>query len=425
MPVAILLAIGVIVPLRMGGEVHQGEAVMGGEEIDGAAAVAGEDVARSGDPRGEGARHARVAAPEAPHVVAIAVIPFQPLGGEAAKLVAARADVPGFGDHHSVGEHGIGAHRLQQRRVGIEAMVHPPQRRAEIETEAVDAGLLHEMAQRRQDDLPHRRRVAGDAVAGAGVVDQPPVGGVAERAPRVQTAQRQGRSLTVAFAVMIIDHVEQDADARFMERRHRLPQFGHAAGSQARIDRKPADRIIAPIVGEAERPQMPLVDPGVDRHQLDGGDMERLEMGDHRRMTERRDRPALRRRDIGMAHGEAAHMEFVDQPPAREERRPVRDGRQTRLHHALGHQRRGVAALPPRRGKRGIIDEGPIDRGRIGIEQQLVGVEPQAGGGIIGSIGAQAIARARADAPRRDLPDPIGAALHRQAGFAILRVEQA
>ncbi len=211
--------------------------------------------------------------------------------------------------------------------------------------------------------------------------------GVAERAPRVQAAQRQGRSLAVAFAVMIIDHVEDDADPSVMQGCHRIPQFGHATGCQTGVDGEPVDRVIAPIICEAERPQMPFINPRVDRHEFNGGDLQGFQMRDHGRMTERGDGPALRRGHMGMTHGEAAHMEFVDQPAGREERRPVRDGRQTRLHYALGHQRRGVAALPARRGKRLIINKGPINRGRIGIEQQLVGVEPQAGGGIIGGGG--------------------------------------
>ena len=53
------------------------------------------------------ADHAAVAAPEAPDIVAETVVPFEVWRREIAELIAAGPDVPGLGDQHAIGEHGI------------------------------------------------------------------------------------------------------------------------------------------------------------------------------------------------------------------------------------------------------------------------------------------------------------------------------
>ena len=83
---------------------------MGGDEVDAAGGGGREDVGGAGERGGEVAEHVGVAAPEAAHAVAVAVVPFEPVGGEVAELVAAGADVPGLGDHDAVGEERVGGH---------------------------------------------------------------------------------------------------------------------------------------------------------------------------------------------------------------------------------------------------------------------------------------------------------------------------
>ena len=63
-----------------------------------------------------------------------------------AQLIAARPDVPRFGDQDTVGQQRIGAYLIEQRGVGIETIRHPPQRRAKVEAEAIHPGLCHEMS---------------------------------------------------------------------------------------------------------------------------------------------------------------------------------------------------------------------------------------------------------------------------------------
>ena len=99
-PVAVILAVRLVVLLVVGDEVVQREAVVRGDEVDarpGLAAAAVEDVGRAGQARRE-RRRRRLAAPEVAHRIAVLVVPFRPARREAADLVAAGAAIPGLGD---------------------------------------------------------------------------------------------------------------------------------------------------------------------------------------------------------------------------------------------------------------------------------------------------------------------------------------
>ena len=110
-PVAVVLAVGLVVLVVVADQVGEGEAVVAGDEVDagvGAAAARGVDVA--------GARQSReassgtwpgVAAPEPPHAVAVRAVPLRPARRETAQLVAVGAGVPGLGDQLDRREHGV------------------------------------------------------------------------------------------------------------------------------------------------------------------------------------------------------------------------------------------------------------------------------------------------------------------------------
>src|SRR6185369_14438407 len=141
MAVAILFAIGLIMAGFMGDEVRQREAIMGGEKIDGATDLAArEDVGGSRKPGREHTDGAGIAAPETPHIVTVAVVPFQPGRGKAAELIAAGADIPRLGDQDAIGEQGVGGDLAEQGGLGIEAYAGSPHNRCEIETKSVDPG---------------------------------------------------------------------------------------------------------------------------------------------------------------------------------------------------------------------------------------------------------------------------------------------
>src|SRR5215213_10598358 len=101
MPVTIVLAVRLIVFFDVHGRVGERVAVMRRQEVHRsprAACTAIEQVARSGDPRRDLAALPTVAAPEAADAVAETVIPFGESGWMLTELIAARTNIPGFGD---------------------------------------------------------------------------------------------------------------------------------------------------------------------------------------------------------------------------------------------------------------------------------------------------------------------------------------
>ena len=175
----------------------------------------------------------------------------------------------------------------------------------------------------------------------------------------------------VALAGVVEDEVEDDADAGLPQRRDGVAQVGDAARREARVERHEGDRIVAPGIGEAERPEVALVDPGRDRHQFDGIDAETLQMIDDRRVRQRRHGAALLLRHDRMEHGEGADLELVDEAAGLEHGRQRRDRGQQRFDDGLGHQRRGVGPLPARGAERWIIAIGSVDPRGIGVHQEF------------------------------------------------------
>src|SRR3954471_20454425 len=90
--VAIVLAIGFVVLVVVAEQIGQRETVMDGDVIDagaGRAVVVMEQVGGSGHAARDLADQAAFAAPVAPHRAAITVVPFRPLRGKRADLIAA------------------------------------------------------------------------------------------------------------------------------------------------------------------------------------------------------------------------------------------------------------------------------------------------------------------------------------------------
>src|SRR5437867_12913693 len=85
----------------VGHEIAQGEAIVRCNEVDARirrASAMPIDVRRSREPTRELADQATITAPVRPHRVAIFVVPLGPAGRKVADLVAAFAEIPGFGD---------------------------------------------------------------------------------------------------------------------------------------------------------------------------------------------------------------------------------------------------------------------------------------------------------------------------------------
>lgn len=146
---------------------------------------------------------------------------------------------------------------------------------------------------------------------------------------------------------------------------------------------------------------MALVDPGGDRHQLDGIDANALEMVDHHRLGQGRDRAAHGGRHLWVAQREGADLGLVDEPAGWEVHRLRHPRRRQVGDDRLGHEGRGVEGRIARGRKAGVVGKGRIEREGKGIDQELRRIEPQPGIRVVRTIGTQAIARSGTD-PRND-----------------------
>ena len=345
--VAVALAVGFVVLAVIGDDVGQGEAVVRGDEVDRARGVAlgDEQVGRARDAPGEVGR-AGTAGPEAADVVAVPVVPLAPEPVEVAHLVAAGADVPGLGDELQPPQHGILRDGGDDGGVGVEARAAAAQHGHEVEPEAVDAAVPRPAAQRIEHQ-PHGGGALGvEDVAAAGVVDVAArVGGVEPVVGRVvEAAQAQRRAVLVALARVVVDDIEQHLDAGFVQGRRGVAHLGPAAGRQARVGRQQGDGVVAPGVGEAERPEVPLVGPGHGGHQLDRGDAQRLEVRDAGRRGQPGEGAAEMLRHAGVQLREATHVQFEDAGPLPGGRAAPRQGGVGPADDRLRH---GGAAVAP------------------------------------------------------------------------------
>ena len=286
MAVAVVLAVRLVVLVVVGDEIVEREAVVRRHEVDRGprlAAAIGEQVGRRGEAGGELGQLSVVAAPIGPHRVAIAVVPFRPAGRETADLVAAGPDVPRLGDQLDLAEGRVLAAGVEETAVLVEAVRLARQDCREVEAEAVDTHVVGPVAQAVHHHLQHAAVAEVHGIAGAGVVDvvprvgrQPVVGGV------VDALEGQGGTELVALGGVVVDDVEDQLEPRLVQMGHHLLELGEGEIGVGRIAprrRKEADRVVAPVVLQALVEQMAVVDEGVDRQQLDGGDAERRQVG--------------------------------------------------------------------------------------------------------------------------------------------------
>ena len=385
--VAVVLAVGLVVLLVVGDQVVQREAVVRGDEVDAGlrgAAVVVELLAGAGDLAGEGAPVLVRLQPEAAYRVTEAVVPFAPAGQVAAQLVAARSGIPGFGDELDAGQCRVLADGLEERGIAVEVagidgagQRHAAQHRGQVETEAVDVHLLHPVAQRIEDHL-QRGVVAGvEAVAGTGVVAV--VGRVLPRQVVVglvvQAAPRQRGAALVTLGRVVVDHVQDDLDARLVQRLDHVPELvdrvlaGVAAGR-----RKEGQRVVAPVVGQPHLDQGALADGLLHRQQLHGGHAQALEVLDGGRRGHALVGAAQLGRHVRVGAGEALDVHLVDDTVGhRDVQRPVAFPVETAVvgDHGLRHPggvvvELGVGAVEVRL----VPAELAVQAPRIGIEQQ-------------------------------------------------------
>ncbi len=176
----------------------------------------------------------------------------------------------------------------------------------------------------------------------------------------------------------------------------------------------------------------------MDRQQLDSGDAKPDQIVDDRRRGEPREGAALALANRRMTDREAAHMHFEDDRlfPGIARVAVIVPGEGAIGHPAFRHVAGAVAAIDGEilaRAAEAISEQhiAPAqlagNRPRIGVEQQLVGVEPVAGSGVVGAVHPVAVELAGARLGQITVPHLVGVFRERDAGLFVLprAVEQA
>ena len=250
-------------------------------------------------------------------------------------------------------------------------------------------------------------RVAGAAVIGVAraIFLKDVVGAV------VQTTETQRRPGVVAFGGVVEDHVENDLDARPMQRLDHVAELVNGtqrilARAVALVRRKERDRRVSPVVDEPGRSILDIVLKY--RHELDGADTELLQIRDLLDEAGIRASCSLREPGARIA-GEPSHVQLVNDRPGG---RPLQ--RRVALpivglwidHHAL-HGGRGVVALPAR--SLAAVIFGDDHAAPIRIEEHLRGVEPQSARWIVRTLDAVGVELPRLHTRDEHVPIVVGA----------------
>ena len=236
----------------------------------------------------------------------------------------------------------------------------------------------------------------------------------------------------IALRGVVVDHVEDHLDAGAVERLHHLLELVHLlaevpAGRVARVGAEEADRVVAPVVGEAAVGLVLLGHRVMDGQQLHRGHAQLGEVTDRRGRGEPRVGAAQLRGHLGMEPGEALDVHLVDDGarPAGQ-RRPVAFPVEGGIdHHALGQVGGAVAVvgLDVTLGVAGPVAEERVvplerarDRLRVGIEQGLGRVEAMPLSGLVGPVDPEGVEGAGPYPRDVDVPHLIGALLDRGSG---------
>ncbi len=199
---------------------------------------------------------------------------------------------------------------------------------------------------------------------------------------------------------------------------------------------KYAERVVAPVVRQPCLHQVPVVDVVVHRQELDGRHAEPHQVLDRGLRGEPEVGAPQILGDAGVALGEPAHVQLVDDrlvPRALDG--PVVAPRERRVDDRGQRRVRGVVAIveavrcADREAEHAVVPAHvPADRLGVGIEDQLGRVEPVALTQVVRPVDAVAIELAGPDLGEVPVPDLLGALPQRDAVRLfprVGRVEQA
>ncbi len=186
-----------------------------------------------------------------------------------------------------------------------------------------------------------------------------------------------------------------------------------------RLGREVAEGVVAPVVVQPLLQQVPVLQVGVDRQELDGGDAEPPQVGDHVGMAEGGEGPVGRRPHLVEELGQPLHVRLVDHRlrPGRARAAVVPPGEAVVDHHRLGHGRGAVAAIEGEvgAGRGDAIAEQGVGPAHIAahgagvrVQQQLVGIEPVPLLRSVGTVGPVAVEHPRKAVRQVAVPDLVG-----------------
>ena len=253
--------------------------------------------------------------------------------------------------------------------------------------------MPHPVAQGIDDEAADHRMVRVDRIAATGVVGveravflEQVVGGVLQPAPT------QHGTVGSAFGCVVVDHVEDDADAGAVQRAHHAAELVYGPGGAAvsavgGVRCAPRHRTVAPHVGQALGTVLGV--EFMNRHQFDRGDTQFAQV------VGARGEPGVRAAQcFGDAAagpgGESPDMQFVDDLAGRHGQgvvpfpvEPVR----------VDHDRtQGAGDVVARVGGGAAVVDVLADHGPgVGIDQELVTVMEQSRGRVVRAGHAPAV----------------------------------
>jgi hypothetical protein len=221
---------------------------------------------------------------------------------------------------------------------------------------------------------------------------------------------------------VVEDHIEDDFEAGLVQPPHHGAKFlahrrAAACGGISRLGAEEADRVVAPVVAQAEFVQTLLVQVLVHRQQAHGGDAERSQMRDGGVAREAGVGAAQRLGHARVLFRETAQVQFIEHGVVdRRWRGPGRPHRHRLVDDPCLQRPARVVAQVQAIGLRRIETEvfvAPLeaadDLARPGVEQQLVRIEAPGLVGRPAPVRAQTVDQAGACAGQAAVPDIAGA----------------
>ncbi len=276
------------------------------------------------------------------------------------------------------------------------------------------------VTQRIHDHLQDVGRAHEQAVAGARgvhvvplvVLDQPVVVEV------VDPPEPQRRPEVVALGGVVVDDVENDLDARFVQRAHHRLELQHLTAPLplagiAVVRGEEADRVVAPVVGQPALLKDVVGDELVHRHQFQRRHAQLGQMVEDLRVAERGVRAAQVPRDLRVADRQPAHVRLVDHGVVvRRRGRPVVAPAEERVDHDRARHVGGGVEVVPGVGlaeavavHRLVPVDAALDGHGVRVEQHLRRIAAQAARRLVGTVDAIAVPLPRPDPRQVAVPD--------------------